>query len=176
MQARFMWRAKRSQSTCRLRLPLRVLTDTCGFFPFLQQWQCCHHGYLRFSKSTGWLPVASILPFTHYAYVSAVCFEVVVDPYPWVEAASLKVLLMPPPGLHRLCLLLDLEWQEVYVALASHCLQLVSPRNRPRPLYVGGLFGKWSKKFWWVNGEERKSRCGVLTNRLVLWLFSTQSP
>lgn len=115
--------------------------------------------------------MASILPFTHYACVSAVCFEVVMDPYPWVEAASLKVLLMPPPGPHRLCLLLaDLEWEEVYVALASHCPHLVSPRNRPRSLCVGGLFGKWSKEFWWANGEERKSRCGVLTSRLFLWL------
>lgn len=97
---------------------------------------------------------------------------------PWVEeAAALKVLLMPPPGLHRLCILLaDLEREEVYVALSSHCLQLVSPQNRPRFLCVGGLFGKRSRKFWWVNGEEKKSGCGVLTSRLFSWSVSTQSP
>lgn len=43
-------------------------------------------------------------------------------------------------------------------------------------LCVGGLFGKRSRKFWWVNGEEKKSGCGVLTSRLFSWSVSTQSP
>lgn len=79
---------------------------------------------------------------------------------PWVEAAALKVLLMPPPGLHRLCILLaDLEWEEVYVALSSRCLQLVSPRNRPRFFMCWWLIweavqeilvGEWGGKEIWM--------------------------
>lgn len=116
---------------CHCRLPLIVGIYTCGFsLPLVVS--VLSSGASEVQQIHRLTIATSILPFTHSVCAFAVCFEVAVHPHSWDEAASFKVLLTSPPGLHRLCILLaDLEWKETYVALSLHSLQLVSPKSRP---------------------------------------------